>query len=233
ERFDHSPTFALSVVVRGVERRGMVGTRGLQSVENVLEIELQVLGQLGHGGRAVETAAEKLLSLLDLDRALLGAARHMDRPAQIAEVALELSEDRRDRERGEGRAAREVIAVDRLDQAEARHLQEVIEGLASSAVAAGQLAGEGEEALDELIAGLAIAVLLPAHEKDFVADVTEHAGALERALLLWGGTGGSAHGGVAITPFARNSIEPGRFSRFSVFLLTVIRPWSSIMRPWP
>ena len=138
------------------------------------------------------------MRLFNLDCALLGAARDVDRPAKITEVALELSEDRRHGEGGEGGTAGQVIAVDRLDQAEARNLQEVIERLAGSAVATGKLAGEGKEALNELVAGLTISALLPADKEVSVTDLTESAGALEPTQLLWGGTGGSAHGAVAL-----------------------------------
>ena len=72
-----------------------MGARGLQSVEDILDVELEILGQLEHRGRAVEAAREQLLCLLDLDGTLLRAARDVDGPAEIAEVALELTEDRR------------------------------------------------------------------------------------------------------------------------------------------
>ena len=62
-------------------------------------------GQLLDRGRAPVPGAQPLLCLLDLDRPLLRAAGHVDRPAEIAEVALELAEDRRHGERRECVAA--------------------------------------------------------------------------------------------------------------------------------
>ena len=73
---------------------------------------------------------------LDLEDPLLDVAGDVHRPAAVAEVALELAEDGRDREGGEGGAALGVEAVDRLDQADARDLDQVVVGLGSAGVAA-------------------------------------------------------------------------------------------------
>jgi hypothetical protein len=80
-------------------------------------------------------------------------------------VALELAEDRRDGERGEGGLALGVEAVDRLEQAERRHLDEVVERLAAALVASRELAGEGQEALDEGLAGRRVAALVELHQQ--------------------------------------------------------------------
>ena len=87
-----------------------------------------------------------------LQRELLQVARHADRPGAVAEVALDLAEDRRDRVGGERDLALGVEAVDRLDQADRRDLEEVVERLARALVAAGELARQRQEALDELLA---------------------------------------------------------------------------------
>ena len=110
-------------------------------------------------GDAAELARHLVGDAVDLDRQLLQVARHAHRPALVAEVALELAEDRRHRERRERRLARRVEAVDRLQQAERRDLDEVVELLAAALVAPRELARQRQEALHELLARGRIAVL--------------------------------------------------------------------------
>ena len=100
---------------------------------------MQVDGQLRHGA-------------VDLQRELLQVARHAHRPGAVAEVALDLAEDRRDGVAGERDLALEVEAVDRLDEAQRGDLQEVVERLLRALVAARELARERQEALDERLA---------------------------------------------------------------------------------
>ena len=107
---------------------------------------------------------------VDLQRELLQVARDAHRPGAVAEVALDLAEDGRHRVAGERDLALEVEAVDRLDQAEARDLEEVVEGLLGALVAAGELARERQEALDEHLAVDRVALVQVARE--------------ERAILL-------------------------------------------------
>jgi hypothetical protein len=57
------------------------------------------------------------------ERALLKLARHVERPSLVAEVALELAENRRCRVARELSTAARIEAVDRLDQAQARNLK--------------------------------------------------------------------------------------------------------------
>src|SRR4051794_40617860 len=89
----------------------------------------------------------------------------MHGPARVPEVALQLAEDRRHgvaRERG---AARGVVAVDGLHEPDARHLDEVVEWLVPALIAPRQLAGKGQEALDELVARLQVSVaVVPGQE---------------------------------------------------------------------
>jgi hypothetical protein len=53
----------------------------------------------------------------------LKLARHVERPSLVAEVALELAENRGRRVARELRTAARIEAVDRLDQAQARNLK--------------------------------------------------------------------------------------------------------------
>ena len=98
-------------------------------------------------GRPAELARHLVGDAVDLDRELLQVARHAHRPALVAEVALELAEDRRHGERRERRLARRVEAVDRLEQAERGDLDQVVELLPAALVAAGELPRQREEAL--------------------------------------------------------------------------------------
>ena len=61
---------------------------------------------------------------------LLDAPGHPDRPPLVAEVALQLADDGGGGEGGELEPSARVEALDGLDQAERRHLDEVVEGLA-------------------------------------------------------------------------------------------------------
>jgi hypothetical protein len=82
------------------------------------------------------------------DVELLEAARDADRPALVAEVPLDLPDDVRRRVRRELDAPIDVKAVDRLDEADAAHLDEILELLAAVRIAAGQRADERQVLLD-------------------------------------------------------------------------------------
>ena len=102
---------------------------------------------------------------VDLQRQVLEVARNADRPRAVAEVALDLAEDGRHRVAGERDPALEVEAVDRVEQAQAGDLEEVVEGLVGALVAACELARERQEALDERLAVDRVAVIEVAREE--------------------------------------------------------------------
>src|SRR5690349_14742005 len=84
---------ALLVVLSGsVEADRSVGRRRLAGLEHLLERRTGALGDLGGCGGAAELARELLPHRLELDGQLLQVARDADRPAAVAEVALELTE---------------------------------------------------------------------------------------------------------------------------------------------
>src|ERR1700744_4934284 len=93
---------------------------------------------------------------IDPQRQLLGSAGDVDRPSGVAEVALELAEDGRDRKRREADAPAGIEAVEGAEQAHARHPYEVLDRLVRVAVARGELAGQRPEALKQLLAGSAV-----------------------------------------------------------------------------
>ena len=74
---------------------------------------------------------------IDAPRPLLGTAIDVDRPSGVAEVPLQLADDRRHRKRGEGEASVRIEPLDGLHQPEARHLHEVVVRLARLRVARG------------------------------------------------------------------------------------------------
>ena len=81
-------------------------------------------------------------------RELLHRARDADRPAAIAEMALELTDDRRERERRERQPALRLEAIDGLQQPDCRDLFEIV-GLVAGAVALRQHPRKREETLHQ------------------------------------------------------------------------------------
>src|SRR4051812_31361899 len=149
----------LVLLARAVERHRAVGAGGLARLQYVLDGRARALRDLGGRRRAAELARELLAARLELDRELLQVARDAHRPAAVAEVALELAQDGGDGETRERRLATWVKAVDRLQQAEAGDLDQVVQRLSPALVAAGELAGERQEATDQRGAGRLVAVV--------------------------------------------------------------------------
>jgi hypothetical protein len=89
----------------------------------------ELLGQRGFGGR------DRALHLLD-------PARRSDRPRAVAEVAFQLTTDRRYGVRQEGRRRVDAVSVGGLDQAQVGDLLEIVRVDALAAVAGGDRAGD-------------------------------------------------------------------------------------------
>jgi hypothetical protein len=94
----------------------------LEAVEHLLVGDVKVFGDVGDGGRTGACRAELLVSVLDPEDELLQSARQVDCPPFVAEVALELSEDRGDGKRRERDASVGIEPVDRVQQSQARDL---------------------------------------------------------------------------------------------------------------
>ena len=75
----------------------------------------------------------------------------MDLAAAVAEVALDLAQDRRRRIACEGVAERRIEAFDRLHEPEARDLVEILRRLGTARVAVGEAACERHEPDDQLL----------------------------------------------------------------------------------
>src|SRR5205085_11539874 len=104
--------------------------------DDLLGAELEILRQLVGRGRAPPSRSEPLLGVADLQRALLMPTRDMHRPARVTEVTAHLAQDRRD---GKGRERVSEIGIKSLyglQQAQQRHLEQVVEGLRRAVVAA-------------------------------------------------------------------------------------------------
>src|SRR5450759_3087661 len=117
-------------------------------------------------------AGERVLRVADPQRALLLAARHVHRPARVAEVAPHLTEDRRHRERGEGMAALRIEAIQRLEQSERSDLLQVLEGLRGLAVPSRETAGERHVVAKEGHSRRLVLMLVPPREQ--LSDVAAH-----------------------------------------------------------
>ena len=152
---------------RRVERGGLVAGRGLTGLERLLDAAAHRIADLADRAsvRAASRGPPRSSLAAQRERALLQIARHMQSPALVAERALELAEDRRRRVARELGSAAGLEAVDRLDQPEAGDLHEVVERLVGVAVAEREVAGERDEALDQLVAGSDVAVAVVAHEE--------------------------------------------------------------------
>src|SRR5262249_22326471 len=92
----------------------------------------------------------------DRENPLLELTRHPHSPRRVAEVAPKLAEDSRRRESRERHAALGIEALDRLQQADRRDLQQVVVGDAAVPVTAGEMVRDAEVALDQLVAECAV-----------------------------------------------------------------------------
>src|SRR5690348_3649561 len=89
----------------------------------------------------------------------------MDSPRDTAEMASQLAQDRGHGKSGKAIASTAVEAIDRLEQAEARDLHEIVDGLAPIHVSTRKAPGERHEMLDQRLPGASVAVALPALEQ--------------------------------------------------------------------
>ena len=121
---------------RPVERDEAVQRPGFHRLEHGLFGHPGPLRDLGRRRRPPVLLAECRHDPAELEVQLLHAARHADGPATIAEVPLQLAEDRRGGERRELQAPIRVEALDGLEQADQGDLDEVVALLAAIGEAA-------------------------------------------------------------------------------------------------
>jgi hypothetical protein len=133
-----------------IEGHRMVPLGGMHRFQHLLLGGLDPLGDIAHRRRVPELGRQLGGGSLDSEDPLLDVAGHVHRPAPVAEMALELAENGGDGEGREGGAALGVEAVYRLDQADARNLDQVVEWLRPSRVARREAPGERHEPVHQL-----------------------------------------------------------------------------------
>ena len=84
------------------------------------------LGQLERRRGTAELGIQRTRVGIDAELEVLDRPWHVDRPAVVAEVALDLADDGRHGERREREPTIGIEPVDRLQQAEGRHLLQVV-----------------------------------------------------------------------------------------------------------
>ena len=143
---------------RSVERLGSIGPIGLQRLDDLLDGQAGRLCELRRGRRPVVVRRELARGPPHAYHPVTQVAGHVNAPGRIAQVALQLPPDRRYRVGGEGGAALEVEAVDGLQEADGRHLAQIVELPRSGRVAARELVGQRPVEAHEVLAGESIAL---------------------------------------------------------------------------
>jgi len=98
-----------------------------------------------------ELDVELLDRAIDREVEFLQPARNLDRPAFIAEITLDLADDRRRRVRRELHAAFEIEAIDRLEQSDRTNLNQIVERFAAIRELDREIACQIEMRDDELV----------------------------------------------------------------------------------
>ncbi len=152
--------FLCVIAPRGpVERQGPAVVVGLEDLEHVVLVQLQAIGDLGHGRRVLQLLGQLGDRFVDVGHSVVEAARHAHGPDPVAEVAFQLAEDRRGGERRERNPAIGIEAIDRVEEPDVGNLEEVVEGLAGAAVAEREAFRKSHVAAHELLAGRLVAIV--------------------------------------------------------------------------
>ncbi len=138
-----------------VQGQGRVGVRGLQALDDLLVGDPDPAGELGDRGGASQLLGQVGGGRGDREPQLLEPARHADRPATVAEVPLDLADDRGSGVGRELHPAAGVEPVDRLDQADGADLEQVVERLTPVEEPPGEVLHEGQVQRHQLAAQLA------------------------------------------------------------------------------
>ena len=134
------------------ERPRRVRVVRLERLHDLLLLEPGLRGELRDRRRAAEVGRRGLDRAGELEAQLLHPARHVDGPRAVAEVALDLADDRRHGVRRELHASIDVEALDRQHEPDGADLHEILHRLAAARVTRGDLADERHELLDDLVA---------------------------------------------------------------------------------
>src|SRR5262249_9737342 len=137
-----------------VERREPVERARLHAFEDVLLAHTGPSRDLGRGRGAAELLGQRGHGAVELEVGLLHASRHPHRPAAVAEVALQLAEDGRCRERRELEAPFGLEALDGLQEADEGDLAQVVERLPAIRETSREELAQPYVYLDEAVAQL-------------------------------------------------------------------------------
>src|SRR5207248_8411327 len=138
ERLERVELLAVFLAAALRQRERGVRATGFERLEHLLLLDARRLGELRDRRGATELDRQLLDQLRQPHVQLLEAAWHAHGPAAVAEMSLDLADDVRRGVGGQLDAAREVEAVDRLDQADRADLHQVVELLAAVGVASGE-----------------------------------------------------------------------------------------------
>ena len=128
-----------------VERCRMDGGGGLERVQDLLDSDPKRRGEFAWSGRATELERELLDGPLHGEGTIFVGARDVHGPAEVAEVVLQLTDDRGYGKCRERRPSFWVKAVDRVQQSDARDLGEVVKRLGASVISPREAVCEREE----------------------------------------------------------------------------------------
>src|SRR5581483_2888177 len=143
----------------GERLRGVRAAR-FQGLDYLFLLDACGLGQLRDRRRPLELRAHVLDQAREHLVQLLEPPRDVHRPGAVAEMPLDLADDRRHGVRPEEDPSLEVEPVDRLDQPDRRDLDEVVELLAAARVPARDRPRERQVHLDELVARALVSPLV-------------------------------------------------------------------------
>src|SRR4051794_16872874 len=166
ERAGNSQRFAVLRAQGTVERDRVVGGSSFDRLEHILDRHAEFACQLLRARRVAELSRKALHRLIEREETLLHPTRDVQRPTTIAEVTLQFPQNGRDRVAREAGPVVVVVAVDCLEQRNARHLDKVFERLVGALITAGKPRREWKEPPNQLLARSQIAVSLVAREQD-------------------------------------------------------------------
>src|SRR5207237_530444 len=143
----------------GVDGAEPVGPAGFHRLEDLVDRHLGPLGDLGDGGGAAQLLRQVVDHRPHPQVQLLHPAGNPHGPALVAEVALQLTDDRRGGERRELQPPARIEPLDGLQQPEEGDLDEVLDRLAPVLESAGEVLGQADLRGDDLVAQRLVAAL--------------------------------------------------------------------------
>lgn len=114
--------------VRRIQRRQMVQVRQFHCLANSVFAGIDGGGDFRRGGLASETLGEICARTLNDLSEELETAWRPDAPCLISEVAAQVSQNGRDRETNKRLAFSRIVAIQRPQQSEVPHLEQVLSG---------------------------------------------------------------------------------------------------------